>query len=158
MITKLFHAVVTCCVVFTILSSVSITHAYAGGVVKQEVTFESDGVTLKGHLYLPEGVQAGEKVPGVVVTGAWTTIKEQMPGLYAQEMAKRGLAALAFDFRTWGESGGETRSLEDPQMKIADIEAAARFLASRPEVTQVNGLGICASAGSDGTRRVGSPE
>ncbi|MEM1165084.1 MAG: alpha/beta hydrolase [Planctomycetota bacterium] len=113
----------------------------------ERITFESHGHTLVGNLYIPQDVSPRRPAEGVVVTGAWTTIKEQMPGLYAAELAERGLVALAFDFRTWGESQGETRSLENPAMKIEDIEAAAAFLADQPEVTAVNGLGICASAG-----------
>jgi len=119
----------------------------SGGYRVQPVQIPSAGVMLAGDLYIPDGVSAGSPRQGVVVTGAWTTIKEQMPGLYAAEMARRGYVALAFDFRTWGESGGPSRSLEDPDMKIADIEAAAEWLSKRPEVSAVNGLGICASAG-----------
>lgn len=113
----------------------------------ERVTFTSGGETLVGNLYIPTGVDARNRVEGVVVTGAWTTIKEHMAGTYAASMAERGQVALAFDFRTWGESGGATRSLEDPAMKTQDIIAAADFLSRRPEVNGVNGLGICASAG-----------
>lgn len=113
----------------------------------ERVTFESGGETLVGNLYIPAGVNKENRTDGIVVTGAWTTIKEHMPGTYAAEMAKRGEIALAFDFRTWGESGGTTRSFENPQIKIEDIIAAGEFLSTRPEVDGVNGLGICASAG-----------
>ncbi|TIX70201.1 MAG: alpha/beta hydrolase, partial [Mesorhizobium sp.] len=87
--------------------------------------------------------------PALVVTGAWMTIKEQMPARYAREMADRGFAALTFDFRGWGESGGARRQYEDPSAKIADIEAAVAYLANRPETDKdrIGGLGICASSG-----------
>lgn len=113
----------------------------------ERVSFESAGQTLIGNLYIPIGVDADNAAEAAVVTGAWTTVKEHMPATYAEELAERGTIALAFDFRTWGESEGETRSFENPAIKIADIEAAGRFLASRSDVTEVNGLGICASAG-----------
>ena len=70
-----------------------------------------------------------------------------MAGRYAAEMAKRGVIALAFDFRTWGASEGPSRSLENPSNKIADILAAATYLQSRAEISSIHGLGICASAG-----------
>jgi fermentation-respiration switch protein FrsA (DUF1100 family) len=60
------------------------------------VTFESQGQTLAGSLYLPDGYTDGQKLPGVVVTGAWTTVKEQMAGTYAAEMADRGYVALGY--------------------------------------------------------------
>jgi uncharacterized protein len=113
------------------------------------VTFQSEGETLVGNLYLPTNYKSGDKLPTVVVTGAWMTIKEQMPGGYAQRLADRGFAALAFDFRFWGESGGKLRSLESPRDKIADIKNAVSFLQTVAAVdpTRIAGLGICASAG-----------
>ncbi len=113
----------------------------------ERVTFASGGETLVGNLYIPAGVDGAHPANGVVVTGAWTTIKEHMPATYAAAMATRGQVALAFDFRTWGESGGSTRSFENPAIKIEDIIAAGEFLSTRTEVRGVNGLGICASAG-----------
>lgn len=115
----------------------------------KRVTFESQGQTLVGHLYLPDDYQKGQELPGVVVTGSWTSVKEQMPGTYASELADRGYATLTFDFRGWGESKDTVMFLEDPQRKTEDIVAAAQFLGTRPEVdeTKLGGLGICASAG-----------
>ena len=115
----------------------------------KKVTFESNNQTLVGVLYLPNQYQEGDKLPGVVVTGAWTTVKEQMPATYAKAMADRGYAVLAFDFRNWGESEGNERQLENPANKTQDIIAAADYLTTRPEVdaNRIAGLGICASAG-----------
>jgi uncharacterized protein len=115
----------------------------------KKVTFESNNQTLVGNLYLPDDYQEETKLPGVVVTGAWTTVKEQMPATYAEAMADRDYAALAFDFRNWGESGGKERQLENPANKTQDIIAAANYLTTRPEIdgNKISGLGICASAG-----------
>jgi uncharacterized protein len=113
------------------------------------VTFQSEGETLVGNLYLPANYKPGDKLPTAIVTGAWMTIKEQMPGLYAQKLADRGFAAFAFDFRSWGESGGKLRSFESPTVKIADIKNAVSFLQTVDAVdsNRIAGLGICASAG-----------
>lgn len=123
--------------------------AFASGIQTREVSFQNEGSTLVGTLYLPADHQPGERLPAVLVTGAWTSIKEQMSGLYAKEMAERGFAALAFDFRGWGQSGGDIRFKEDPAAKTEDISAAAGYLASLPEIdaSRIAGLGICASAG-----------
>jgi hypothetical protein len=112
------------------------------------VLFQSEGETLVGNLYLPASYKPGDKLPTVVVTGAWMTIKEQMPGLYAQKLADRGFAAFAFDFRSWGESGGKLRSFESPTAKIADIKNAVSFLQTVDAVdgNRIARLGICASA------------
>jgi dienelactone hydrolase len=123
--------------------------APAEAATSKRVLFESEGQRLVGDLYLPDGYKAGDKLPAVVVTGAWMTVKEQMPARYAAELADRGYAALAFDFRGWGQSEGAERSLESPTRKTEDIAAAAAYLATRPEIdgSRIGGLGICASAG-----------
>jgi hypothetical protein len=118
--------------------------AVAGEIRTETVRFESNGDTLVGTLYLPEGAAPAQ---GVVVTGAWMTVKEQMAGRYAQELAERGIAALAFDFRGWGQSEGRPRALENPERKTQDIVAASRFLQQQLPEARISGLGICASAG-----------
>ncbi|MYK85865.1 MAG: lysophospholipase [Synechococcus sp. SB0669_bin_7] len=117
------------------------------GAIARSVSFDSYGNLLQGALYLPEA--AATPLPAVVVTGAWTTVKEQMAGTYARELAVRGYAALAFDFTGWGQSEGTPRYVEDPATKTADIHAAAAFMAAREEIdpARIAGLGICASSG-----------
>ena len=114
----------------------------------EPVRFTSRGERLAGHLYWPAEVTG--PVPRVVVLGSWTTVKEQMAGLYAQRLARLGFAALAFDPTGNGESAGPVRDLESPAAKIADVRAAAAYLAAHPNVDGtggVNALGICAGAG-----------
>lgn len=101
-------------------------NAYKPGV--NRVTFQSEGETLVGNLYLPASYKAGDKLPAAIVAGSWTTVKEQMPSIYARKLAEQGFAALAFDFRTFGESGGKIRSFESPTAKIVDIKNAVSFL------------------------------
>ncbi|MEM8793734.1 MAG: alpha/beta hydrolase [Pseudomonadota bacterium] len=120
-------------------------------VETRTMTFENEGAMLSGTLYLPEG-HDGSALPAVVVTGAWTSVEEQMPSIYAAEMVERGFAAFTFDFRGWGKSGDlpeGARFVESPAAKISDIRAAFDFVATLPEVdaARINGLGICASAG-----------
>ncbi len=129
--------------------AIALNFNLADAASMKTVSFESNGQTLTGNLYLPDAYQEGQKLPGVVVTGAWTTVKEQMPSTYAARLADDGYAALVFDFRGWGQSFGQIRYLENPQRKTEDIHAAANYLVTRPEVDadRVAGLGICASAG-----------
>jgi fermentation-respiration switch protein FrsA (DUF1100 family) len=110
-----------------------------------KVTFESDGVTLTGNLFLPDDV---DRAPGVVVAGTWTSVKELMADRYAQRLAERGCAALSFDFTGFGESEGEPRDVETPARKVRDIHHAVGFLAGHPAVDgqRLGALGICAAA------------
>lgn len=124
----------------------------AGDFETRRVSFENEGSTLAGTLYLPVGYEADSKLPTVVVTGAWTSVQQQMPAGYAVQMAERGFAAFTFDFRGWGQSGdlaNQVRYKESPADKVSDIKAAISYIAGRPEVDSANifGLGICASAG-----------
>jgi fermentation-respiration switch protein FrsA (DUF1100 family) len=118
-------------------------------VQKRSVTFKSQKISMKGDLYLPANYQKGQKLAAVVVVGSWTTVKEQMAGLYAKRLAQKGFAALAFDYRFWGESGGKPRQYESPKNKIKDIINAVRFIRKLSEVDhkRVAGLSICASTG-----------
>lgn len=117
--------------------------------VRQRVTLASGGETLVGDLYLPAGHRPGDRLPAVVVAGPWLTVKEQTAGTYARALAARGIAALAFDFRFFGESGGEPRQFESPVHKGEDLHAALAFLRAHPAVdgARVGALGICFGAG-----------
>ncbi|HET9949930.1 MAG TPA: nuclear transport factor 2 family protein [Longimicrobiales bacterium] len=112
----------------------------------ERITFESGGETLVGHLHWPS---ARDPRATIVVTGSWTTVKEQMPAVYARRLTDAGLAALTFDFRNWGESGGAPRAYESPESKIEDIRSAAEYLMRLPAVDpdRIGGLAVCASAG-----------
>ncbi len=116
-------------------------------MVTERITFQSGRDTIVGCLYLPDRTE--HRWPTVIVTGSWTTVKEQMPAVYAGRLAEAGFAALTFDSRHWGESGGDPRAYESPTSKIEDIQSAARYLQRHAAVDpdRIAGLAVCASAG-----------
>lgn len=105
-----------------------------------------DGLTLAGDLRVPDGVGPW---PGLVFTGPFTGVRQQVTGLYAERLAARGYVTLAFDHRNWGESGGEPRCEEDPQGKLRDLRAAVSFLRGRAEVDaeRIGAVGVCLGGG-----------
>ena len=113
--------------------------------MQQRFTFQSGGETLVGTLFLPDTGPLGI----VVTSGPLTSVKEQAAGAYAKAMAERGFAALAFDHRYFGESGGKPRQFEKPAAKIEDIRNAVTALLSDKRLANlpVFGLGICFGAG-----------
>ncbi|PJZ53898.1 nuclear transport factor 2 family protein [Leptospira adleri] len=113
----------------------------------RKVEFLSQGLKLVGKIHLPPDFDERKKYAGVIVTGSWTTVKEQMPDLYARKLAKEGFVALTFDFRNYGESEGEPRNLEKPNLKIQDIENATKYMQTLSYIDSLNGLAICASSG-----------
>ena len=64
-------------------------------------------------------------------------------------MAEKGYITLAFDHRSYGESGGYPRGMENAPMKVEDIKNAITFLSNFPGVDRkrVGELGICSGAG-----------
>ena len=114
----------------------------------EPVRFPADGADLVGNLYHPSLRAAGQRVPAVVVSGTWTSVKEQMADRYAAELACRGLIALSFDFTGLGLSGGQPREVESAAGKARDIHASVSFLQAQPGVDpgRIGALAICASA------------
>jgi pimeloyl-ACP methyl ester carboxylesterase len=101
---------------------------------RESVGFESRGTHCSGWLYRPnESMTTGE--PPVVVMGHGFGATQRM-GLpaYAERFAERGLAALTFDYRTFGESDGRPRNLVDPFHHIEDYRAAISHARSLPNI------------------------
>ena len=111
----------------------------------ERVTFGSEGVELAGEL---RSADAGRPQPGMVLSGPFTGVKEQVVGTYARILATFGFATLAFDHRGFGESGGRAWH-EDSQGKLAALRAAVGFLAGRPEAdaARIGIVGICLGGG-----------
>jgi pimeloyl-ACP methyl ester carboxylesterase len=53
---------------------------------------------------------------------------------YAQRFAAAGMAAFAFTYRHFGDSGGEPRQLLDIGHQLEDWAAALRYVRARPEI------------------------
>jgi fermentation-respiration switch protein FrsA (DUF1100 family) len=111
----------------------------------QRITFASEGIALVGHLRLPRDPAPA---PGIVLTGPFTGVKEQVVGGYARRLTAAGFATLAFDHRGFGESGGRPGH-EDSQGKLADLRAATGMLAAHPAVDagRLAAVGICLGGG-----------
>ena len=118
-------------------------------MTEQKTTFVNKDLNLNlaGILRLPAGFDAGKKYPAVVVTGPMLSIKEQAQSVYAERLTEAGYVTLVFDGAYFGESEGEPRYQELPDVKESDIEAAVDYLVSLPYVDsdRIGGLGICGS-------------
>lgn len=107
--------------------------------------FRSGGELIRGNLFMPRG----KPLAALVLTGPLTSVKEQASGAHARALSERGFAALAFDHRYFGESGGQPRQFENPRAKIDDIRAAVAAM-REAEVTRglpIAAVGVCAGAG-----------
>jgi uncharacterized protein len=86
------------------------------------VSFESAGLRCAAWLYRPQSTSAC-----VVMAHGWTGVREQRLDAFAERFAAAGLAALVFDYRHFGASEGEPRSLLDIPRQLADWREAVGF-------------------------------
>ena len=115
----------------------------------QKVTFRNRfGITLAADMYIPKDA-AGKKLPAIAVSGPFGAVKEQSSGLYAQTLAERGFVTIAFDPSFTGESGGEPRYMNSPDINTEDFGAAVDFLSTHELVNPdaIGILGICGWGG-----------
>lgn len=117
-------------------------------VTRQKVSFKNRfGITLSGDLYLPKN--SGNGLPAIAISGPYGAVKEQSSGLYANEMAARGFAALAFDPSYTGESSGEPRNISSPDINTEDFSSAVDFLGLQKNIdrNKIGIIGICGFGG-----------
>ena len=118
-------------------------------VTRTKVTFRNHfGIELAGDLYTPaEAATTGNAA--LAICGPFGAVKEQSSGFYANQMASRGYIALAFDPSYTGESGGEPRYMNSPDINTEDFMAAVDFLSTRDNIDpeKIGIIGICGWGG-----------
>ena len=91
---------------------------------RSDVTFRSGGDTCAAWLYRPDG---DGPHPIVVLAHGFGGVREARLWAYAERFAAAGLAALVFDYRHFGASGGNPRQLLDIERQHDDWRAAIAF-------------------------------
>ncbi|MFE3032960.1 alpha/beta hydrolase [Streptomyces canus] len=105
------------------------------------------GIEIAADLYVPKN--ATGKLPALAVSGPFGAVKEQSSGLYANEYARRGYVALAFDPSFTGESGGDIRDVASPDINTEDYSAAVDFLGLQ-DIVDRERIGLQAVCGMSG--------
>lgn len=100
----------------------------------ESVTFYSEGVKVVGDWYGAEGAASAARRPVVVLCHGFTGVKGMVLPAVGARLAQAGYHALAFDYRFFGESGGEPRGRIIPLEQVRDIRAAITYVQTRPEV------------------------
>jgi uncharacterized protein len=93
-------------------------------IARSMMSFESDGVELVGYLHRPR--RATGKVPLVILGHGFSGTQDRLLD-NAGRFAEAGFAALTFDYRFFGESGGEPRQVVSVRGQLEDWRAAIRF-------------------------------
>ena len=101
--------------------------------MRTDVTLPRD---IAAWLYHPEGAT------GCVVLGhGLAAVRDQRLPAYAERFADAGLAALLFDYRHFGASGGEPRQLLDIGRQLDDWRTAVAYAGALPGIERVGLFG-----------------
>lgn len=100
-----------------------------GRTARLESGFVSRGVRCEGWLFLPQSVT---NPPVVIMAHGFAAERSFRLPAFAEAFAGRGLAAYVFDYRYFGDSGGEPRNLVDPVCQREDWDAAIDHVRSLP--------------------------
>ena len=118
-------------------------------VTRKKVSFKNRyGITLSGDFYLPKNSDA-TKLAALAISGPFGAVKEQSSGLYANTMAEKGFAVIAFDPSYTGESSGEPRNIGSSDINTEDFSAAIDFLGLQKNIdrNKIGIIGICGFGG-----------
>ncbi len=98
-----------------------------------EVSFRSDDVDCRAWLFEPAYKSAGS-APLVILGHGLGATREMGLAPYAKRFAAEGIAALAFTYRHFGDSGGLPRQLLDIRRQLTDWASALRYARSLPGI------------------------
>ncbi|KAG2453519.1 hypothetical protein HYH02_001739 [Chlamydomonas schloesseri] len=90
--------------------------------------FNSSGTACEAWLYTPAKWAAAGPLPVVIMAHGLGAQKDLGLHRYADAFARAGLAALLFDYRTFGGSDGEPRHWVSPRRHVEDWRAAVDFV------------------------------
>jgi pimeloyl-ACP methyl ester carboxylesterase len=95
---------------------------------REEVRFASGSDECAAWLFRPRAAVAA--APCIVMASGLSCVRDQGLEAFAERFADAGFAALAFDYRCFGDSGGEPRGLTSATRQRDDYRAAVAFARS----------------------------
>lgn len=101
---------------------------------RQELFFPSGEESCHAWLYLPEGPTEATPAPVLVMGHGLGAIKQMRLDAFAERFQAEGYACLVFDYRHFGESGGQPRELLSIPRQRQDWRAAVAFARTLPRI------------------------
>jgi fermentation-respiration switch protein FrsA (DUF1100 family) len=134
---------------FTLVYDGAITKNEKGKVNIHPVTYKINEISIAANVYTPANYNPSKKYPAIVIAHPNGGVKEQVSGLYAQQLAANGYITITADAAYQGASGGTPRNVDKPANRIEDIHAMGDFISKYKGVdtTQLGLLGICGGGG-----------
>lgn len=103
----------------------------AGDIERQDLRFACGKTNCAAWLYLPPGET---KPPVVVMAHGFAGTRDVSLPAVAEHFARARIAALVFDYRNFGASGGAPRQLVDPWKQLEDWRSALAFVRAHPRL------------------------
>lgn len=107
------------------------------------------GMNIAGDIYRSKNMDMNKKYPALIVGAPYGGVKEQGPGIYANELAQRGFVVLTFDQSFMGDSSGFPRHVSSPEIFVENFSASVDYLGLLDFVDRekIGVIGICGSGG-----------
>lgn len=113
----------------------------------ENVFWYSDGDRVSGLLRRPD--DASGPLRAIVQGPGWLGLKDaELYVRYHEALTAAGFAVLIFDYRGFGDSGGD-RTLLSPRRQLEDLQSAVTYLESRPDIMR-DSVGVFGSGGTGG--------
>ena len=107
-------------------------------IERRDVQFRSGDTYAAAWSFLPDQVQSGARVPAVAMAHGLGAVKEMYLEPFAPCFAEAGIAALLFDYRFFGASGGEPRQRIFPRDQIEDYRSAKTSRTTLPDFVMLS--------------------
>src|SRR6266478_5166862 len=118
-------------------------------IQKRDVMFKSGETFAAAWLFLPDQPRSGGRVPAVAMAHGFGAVKEMYLEPFARRFAAAAIAALVFDYRCFGGSGGEPRQRVFPHEQMEDYRNALTWLSLQPQI-DADRLGVWGTSFSGG--------
>src|SRR4051794_26965022 len=116
-------------------------------MVRRDIDFDAEGVTLRGWFYTADS--SSGPAPTIVMAHGFSAVKEMYLDKYAETFAAAGFNSLVFDNRNFGDSDGTPRQEIDPVAQVRDYRHAITYATTLPE-TDTSRIGVWGSSYSGG--------
>lgn len=98
---------------------------------REDVTFPSGAASCAAWLYTPS---TDPPHPVVVLAHGLGGVRKNRLAAFAERFAATGIAALAFDYRHFGDSPGEPRQIVSIRRQLEDWTSAVSYVRTREDV------------------------
>ncbi len=105
-----------------------VTHTIEGpGYTRRDITFPSHESDCAAWVYMPDAAQDAPS-PVIVMAHGLGAVRQLRLHEFAERFAQSGYAAVVFDYRHFGASGGQPRQLVDIRRQLEDWHSALAYV------------------------------